>query len=89
MAKILGMDGKGNFDPNKGSQNPQLNPQNVTLDKTKPIVCKECGGDVFFPGVKFRTVSRLLTGQPKDALVPIEVYTCGGCGTILEDLLQK
>jgi DNA-directed RNA polymerase subunit RPC12/RpoP len=79
MAKIVGMDGKG------GGQPPQQ--QQITLDKTKPIVCKKCGGDVFFPGAKFRSVSRLLTGQAKDSIIPVEVYTCGDCGTILDELL--
>jgi len=79
MAKILGMDGKG------GEQPPQQ--KKVTLDQTTPVVCPECEGDVFFPAAQFRRVSRLLTGQPKDSMIPVEVYTCGGCGEVLQELL--
>ena len=49
---------------------------NVSLDKTIPIVCEECEGQVFTEGVVLRKVSRFLTGQPQDGLIPIPVFAC-------------
>lgn len=84
MAKVLGLDGKG------GQQQQTPPPQQkITLDQTEEITCPKCEGDVFFPGVKFRKISKLLTGTPNDQYFPIEVYTCGSCGEILEEMLPK
>ena len=82
MAKVLGMDGKG------GQQPPQGQKQ-ITLAQTTPVVCPECQGEVFYPGVKWRRVSKLLTGAPNDQYLPIDVYTCGGCGEVLEEMLPQ
>ena len=82
MAKLLGMDGKAGGKPTTPA--PQ---KRVTLDQTTPLVCSNCEGDVFFPGVKFRKVSKLISGAPNDQYIPIEVYTCGSCGEILKEML--
>ena len=52
---------------------------NVSLDKTTPITCDECGGQVFTEGVMLRKVSRFLTGNAVDGLVPIPVFACNSC----------
>jgi hypothetical protein len=89
MAKILGMDGK------PSQQTVAANPPKISLSDSKPIVCQHeyhgeiCGGEVFMPAVKFRTISKLLTGTPEDALVPIEVYCCSDCGTVCDAVLPK
>jgi hypothetical protein len=62
------------------------NQQNIQLDlkKTTPMVCDnaECGNDMFMPAMKFRKVSKLLTGTQDDQVVPIQVYFCSACGKI-------
>jgi DNA-directed RNA polymerase subunit RPC12/RpoP len=82
MAKVLGMDGTGS------QPTPQPQKQ-ITIDQTTPVVCPNCEGDVFFPGVKFRKVSKLISGAPNDQYVPVEIYSCGGCGEILQEMLPK
>ena len=52
---------------------------NVSLDKTIAITCEECGGQVFTEGVMLRKVSRFLTGNAVDGLVPIPVFACTSC----------
>jgi len=64
-----------------------MNPQeqlNVNLDlkQTSPIVCEECGNDMFMPAMKFRKASKLLTGSAKDAIIPVQVFFCSACGHI-------
>jgi hypothetical protein len=76
MATILGND--------EATQRPQID-----LSQSKPMVCKHCGYDVFITGAKFRTISKLLTGTPQDAIIPIEVQLCGECGAVNESLLPK
>jgi len=80
MAKIIGM--------NEGGQQPTQQPQ-IDLSQAKEMECTECGGTVFIPGNKFLTISKLLTGQPKDAIIPVEIYLCGDCGEINQQLLPE
>jgi hypothetical protein len=60
---------------------------NVSLDKTLPITCDECGAQVFTEGVMLRKVSRFLTGQMQDGLVPIPVFACNSCNHVNEEFL--
>ncbi len=66
---------------------PQPKP-NLSLKDTSEIKCP-CGNNIFLPAVMFRKVSALLTGSPKDALVPIEVFLCGKCGATLQELFPN
>jgi hypothetical protein len=59
---------------------------NVELKDGKPVVCK-CGGKNFMPLMRFFKFSALLTGSPKDSLMPVEVFICGLCGEPLQELL--
>jgi len=74
--------------------NPNIPPAGsgqISLTNTSPIMCAEpnCGGNFFIPAVSFRKVSRLLTGGPKDAVIPVEVYLCCNCHTPLDELLPE
>ena len=69
----------------KQSTGPALN---FSLKDTRDISC-ECGGVIFMPGFRFKKVSRLLTGAPKDSLLPIELYLCTACGKPLQELLPE
>jgi hypothetical protein len=62
---------------------------NVKSSDLKDVNCEKCGMDLFLPSMKFKKVSRLLTGTPNDQIVPIEVFVCANCGTILKELLPK
>ena len=79
MAKIIGM---GNNTPPKQPQQPKID-----LNKSKPMVCNNCGYDVFLPAVKFRTISKIITGTPQDVMIPVDVYCCGECGAVKEELI--
>ena len=83
MAKVIGMNEMGNK-PTQPAQQKQ-----VTLEQTTPVVCPNCDGDIFFPGVSFRKVSKLISGAPTDQYIPVEVYTCGSCGEVLQEMLPK
>jgi DNA-directed RNA polymerase subunit RPC12/RpoP len=79
MAKIVGMNG--------GNQPPQQ--PKIDLSQATEMRCQECGGTVFIPGTKFLKLSRIATGQPKDAIIPVELYLCGDCGEINQELLPN
>lgn len=62
---------------------------NELLSNTKPVICEECGNDVFVEGTKLRKVSRLLTGDTKDGVLPIPVFVCSKCGHVNKEFMPK
>ena len=81
MAKILGINDK---QPTESVGKPQ-----VDISTSKPMVCSECGYDVFIPGTKIRKISKLITGTPQDMIIPIDVFLCGSCGEVNQELLPQ
>jgi DNA-directed RNA polymerase subunit RPC12/RpoP len=70
------------------SQEQNQLPLNVSLNDARDLEC-ECGSKVFMPGYRFKKFSRLLTGQPKDTVLPVELYLCTQCGKALQELLPE
>ena len=70
---------------------PQL-PPNFKLSDAREMLC-ECGNNTFMDGMRFRKISRLLTGAPMDSVLPIQIFLCTKCGEafneMLPDELQK
>lgn len=67
------------------------NQQNIDpklLSQSEEIVCK-CGGKIFTEGYQIRTISKFLTGTPKDALIPMGVFYCVKCFEIPEQFKPK
>lgn len=59
----------------------------ISLDQTKEVECKNCGGIVFKESMLLRKVPALLTGQARDMPMPIPVFRCEDCGDILREFL--
>lgn len=79
MAQLLG--GKG--------QVPQPQQPKIDLSQAKEITCQNCNGSIFINGNKFLKVPKIAAGTPQDVLIPVEVFLCGDCGEICEELLPK
>ena len=80
MAKIIGMNDGGGLPP----QQPKID-----LSKATEMKCQECGGTVFIPGTKFLKISKIVTGTKNDAIIPVELYLCGDCCEINQELLPN
>lgn len=74
--------------PNQG-QGQTTNQPKIDISTSKPITCADCGYDVFLPAVKMRKISKLITGTPQDVLLPMNVYCCGQCGAVLNELVPN
>ena len=55
---------------------------NVDLDSTIEIVCDECGHNVFRPAFFLRKVSRFISPDGQDRLLPLDTMECSKCGNI-------
>lgn len=60
---------------------------NDILSKTKPIVCEQCGCQIFTEGLILRKVSRILTGDDTDSVCPIHVFVCSKCGHVNKEFI--
>jgi hypothetical protein len=71
-----------------GNQQPNSQ-MKIDINQSTAITCADCGYDTFVPGMKFRKISRILTGTASDAIVPIDIFLCGQCGAVCTDLLPN
>lgn len=77
MAQLIG---------NKGTHPQQ---PKIDLSQAKEITCQSCNGTIFLPANKFLKIPKISAGTPQDVLIPVEVYLCGDCGELCEELLPK
>jgi uncharacterized Zn finger protein len=59
--------------------------QQVTLEMMKnstELKCELCENNTFNEVLKIRKVSKLITGQQRDTIVPIPMFACQKCGHI-------
>ena len=61
--------------------------QNITLDKTVPVTCDECGSDIFHEVLHIRKASKFIIGSAQDALIPIPTFACAKCNHVNVDLI--
>ena len=61
-------------------------PNGVSLNDARDMVC-ECGNKTFMPGYRFKKLSKIMTGNAQDSIIPIEMYLCTQCGKALQELL--
>lgn len=61
----------------------------VSLDKTLAIVCEECGSQAFQEAMMLRKVSKFLTGDAQDGVLPIATFVCVKCGHVNDDFMPK
>ena len=69
-------------------QNPNPNQQQVTLEMMKSattIKCEKCESTRFEEVVELRKLSKSVTGQDKDTLVPIPMFACKKCGHVNDE----
>jgi len=62
-----------------------LSKKKINPSDMKPIVCKNCGGMYFRQVVAINKVSRLLTGEAQDSIIPVPTFRCDDCGYIPEE----
>lgn len=62
---------------------------NVSYDQTLPVVCEECGHNMFTQALHLRKASGLLTGTGQTSYIPIPVFACLKCDHVNAEFLPK
>ena len=60
----------------------------VDLRKAETIKCKKCSNYVFIQSFVLKRLSAILSPTGEEALIPVQVYSCGNCGEVAEHMLE-
>ena len=72
-------------------QKPLQPPQTevkVDLSKADTIKCDDCGNYLFITANVIKRISPILSPTGQEALVPVQVYSCGNCGKVPKIFLE-
>ena len=63
--------------------------QQLDISKADTITCDECGNASFIPAFFLKKISALMSPTGQEAIVPIQVYSCGNCGIVPQKMLES
>ena len=72
----------------QGDRKYQQPPQEIDISQTDTITCEKCGNASFIQSYFLKRVSALVSPTGKEAIVPIQVFACGNCGTIPKNMMS-
>ena len=73
--------------PMKPLKKPQAQVR-VDLKDAETIKCKSCNNYLFITSFVLKRLSALVSPNGQEALVPVQVYSCGNCGKVAEGFLE-
>ena len=61
----------------------------LDISKADTIVCEECGNASFIQAFFLKKISALMSPTGKEAIVPMQVFSCGNCGAIPKNMIEQ
>ena len=61
--------------------------QEIDINDTETITCEDCSNATFIPAFFLRRISPIVSPTGQEAMVPIQVYSCGNCGKVPDKLM--
>jgi hypothetical protein len=75
----------------KNRPRPGQQPQaevSVDLSKADTIKCDDCGNYLFITSHVIKRISPIMSPTGQEAMVPVQVYSCGNCGKVPRVFLE-
>ena len=72
----------------KPLKNPNTAQVRVDLKDAETIKCKSCNNYLFITSFVLKRLSALVSPNGQEALIPVQVYSCGNCGEVAEGFLE-
>ena len=60
----------------------------VDLTKADTVKCDDCGNYLFIQSNVIKRISPILSPTGQEAIVPVQVYSCGSCGRVPKMFLE-
>ena len=67
---------------------PQETQVQVDLSKADTIKCDDCGNYLFITAHVIKRLSAIMSPTGQEAMIPVQVYSCGNCGTVPKIFLE-
>ena len=61
----------------------------IHFEDTESIKCDECGNATFIQCFFLRRISPIVSPTGQEAMVPIQVYSCGNCGKVPDKFMPS
>ena len=64
---------------------------NVQVDLTQAdtVLCEKCSNGLFIQSFFLKKISALMSPTGQEAIIPVQVYSCGNCGQVPKQLLES
>ena len=76
-----------NMKPRKPTKQPSAQVQ-VDLKQAETIKCNDCNNYLFITSFVLKRLSAIVSPTGQEALIPVQVYSCGNCGKVAEGMLE-
>ena len=73
--------------PMKPLKNPNAQVK-VDLRDAETIKCSDCSNYLFIVSHILKKLSAIVSPNGQEALIPVQVYSCGNCGKVAEGMLE-
>jgi len=60
----------------------------LDLNEADTITCQECGNASFIQSFFLKKISALMSPTGKEAIVPVQVFSCGNCGKVPSKMIE-
>ena len=54
----------------------------LDLSQADTVLCEKCGNGLFIQSFFLKKISALMSPTGQEAIIPVQVYSCGNCGHI-------
>jgi len=61
----------------------------IDISKADTITCDDCGNASFIQAFFLKKISALMSPTGKEAVVPMQVFSCGNCGSIPKNMIDQ
>ena len=72
----------------KPLKKPQSAQVQVDLRDAETIKCSSCNNYLFITSFILKRLSAIVSPNGQEALIPVQVYSCGNCGQVAEGFLE-
>ena len=60
----------------------------VDLKEAETIKCSDCNNYLWIQSFILKRLSALVSPNGQEALIPVQVYSCGNCGKVADGMLE-